>query len=71
VKPGTYNFEIVKHCMYLARILTNNNELRPEIEKRITNANTAYEICPLLKSQSVPRAEKTKIYKTIIRPMAM
>jgi hypothetical protein len=44
--------------------------LRPEIEKRITNANTAYEHCPQLKSQSELRAEKTKIYKTIIRPVA-
>jgi len=63
-------FEIVKHCTYLAKILTNKNELRPEIEKRITNVNTAYELCPLLKSQSVIRAEKIKICKTIIRPVA-
>jgi hypothetical protein len=60
----------VKHCTYLAKILTNKNELRPEIETRITNANTACELRPLLKSQSVLRAEKIKIYKTIIRPVA-
>jgi hypothetical protein len=70
VKTGTCNFEIVKHCTYLAKILTNKNELRPEIEKRITNVNTAYELRPLLKSQSVIRAEKIKICKTIIRPVA-
>jgi hypothetical protein len=27
VKTGTCNFEIMKHCTYLARILTNKNEL--------------------------------------------
>lgn len=60
VKTGTCNFEIVKHCTYHARILSNKNELRPEIEERITNANTAHGLCPLLKSQSVLRTEKNK-----------
>jgi len=31
----------VKDYTYLGTILINKNELRPEIEKRITNANTA------------------------------
>ena len=31
VKLGTYNFEIVKDYTYLGTILTNKNELRPEI----------------------------------------
>jgi len=71
VNLGTCNFEIVKDCMYLGKILTNKNELRPEIAKRITNANTAY--CALLclrKSHKVLRAEKVKICKTLIRPVA-
>ena len=33
VKLGTFNFEIVKGFTYLGTILTNKNELRPEIEK--------------------------------------
>jgi 5-hydroxyisourate hydrolase-like protein (transthyretin family) len=70
VKIGTYNFEIVEDYTYLGTVLTNKNELRPEIEKRITNANRAhYALLPLLKSQSVCRAEKVKIYKTLIRPV--
>jgi hypothetical protein len=45
--------------------------MRPEIAKRITNANRAYcAVLPLLKSQSVLRAEKLKICKILIRPMA-
>jgi hypothetical protein len=36
---------------------------------RITNASTAYyALLPLLKSQSVLRAEKIIIYKTLMRP---
>jgi len=31
----------VKDYTYLGTILTNKNGLRPETEKRITNANTA------------------------------
>jgi hypothetical protein len=70
VKMGTYNFEIVKDYTYLGTVLTNKNELRPEIEKRITNANRAYyALLPILKSQSVLRTERVKIYKTLIRPV--
>ena len=35
VKLGTYNFEIVEDCTYLGTILTNKNELRPDIEKEL------------------------------------
>jgi hypothetical protein len=34
------------------------------------NANGAYAVRPLLKSQSVLRVEKVKISKTLIRPVA-
>ena len=51
VTLGMYNFEIVKDCTYFGTVLTNTNELRPEIGKRITNANRAYyALLPLLKS---------------------
>jgi hypothetical protein len=70
VKMRTYNFEIVKAYTYLGTVLTNKNELRPEIEKRITNSNRAYyALLPVLKSQLALRAEKVKIYKTLIRPV--
>jgi hypothetical protein len=60
--------QIISHS---STILTNKNELRPEIEKRITNANKAYyALLTLLKSQSVLREEKIKIYKTLRRPVA-
>jgi hypothetical protein len=41
------------------------------LKKRITIANRAYdELLPLLKSQSVHRAEKMKICKTLTKPVA-
>jgi hypothetical protein len=57
VKFGTYAFEIVKDCTYLGTVLTDKNELRPEIKKTITNENRAYyELLPVLKNQSIHRA---------------
>jgi hypothetical protein len=38
VKIGAYNFDTVKDYTYLGTILTNKNELRSEIENRITYA---------------------------------
>ena len=35
VKLSVFNFEIMKGYTYLAEILTNKRELRPEIEKKI------------------------------------
>ena len=66
----TYSFEVVKEFTYLGTLITNNNELRPEIEKRIFNANRAYyALLPVLKSQAIYRTEKIRIYKTLIRPV--
>ena len=71
MKLGTYNFEIVKGYSCLGTVLTSKKELRPEIEIRITNLKRVYyALLPLLKSPSVLRAEKIKICKTLIRPMA-
>ena len=39
---------------HLGTILANKNELKPEIEKRITNASRAYyEFLRVLKNQSI------------------
>jgi len=50
---------------------SNKSELIPETKKIITDSNTAYyALLPLLKGQSVLSAEKIKICKTLIRPVA-
>ena len=45
------------------------NELRSKIVKRSTN-RVCHTVLPLLKSQSVLIAEKSKFRKTVIRPVA-
>ena len=55
----------MKDYTYLGKILTNTNELKPEFEKRIMNANRVYYVLlSVLKSQSLLSAEKIKICKT-------
>jgi len=62
---------MLKGYTYLGKILRNKNELKPENEKSITNANRSYyALLHLLKGQSVLRAEKIKIHKPLIRPVA-
>ena len=68
VKLGTYNFEIVKDYTYLGTLLTNENELRPEVEKEANRSY--YALLPLVKGQSLLRAEKINICKTLITPVA-
>ena len=49
---------------------TNNNDLKPEIEKMILHANRAYyALNPILKIHADHRAEKIKIYKSLIGPV--
>ena len=58
VKLGTCNFATVKDYTYHGAILTDENELRPETENIIISINRAYyTLLPVLKSQSVLRAE--------------
>ena len=43
---------------HLGTILANKNELKPEIEKRITNTSREYyEFLCVLECQSIPRVE--------------
>ena len=60
---------IVKCTEYI--FWQKKSELCLEIKKKFTNANEEYyALLPLLKGQSVLKAEKIKIYKTLIRPVA-
>jgi hypothetical protein len=65
VKLRTYNFVIVKDYTYFHKVLTNKNELRPEIEKRITNAfRTYYTLLPLVRLKQHSEQEKKILDKT-------
>ena len=60
---ATYEFEVVSEFTYLGTLLKNNNDLKPEIEKKILLANRAYYAqTPILNSHDVHRAEKIKKY---------
>ena len=51
----------MKYNTYLGTILTNTNELRPEIEKIITNANIAhYVLAAVLYSRANQYSERKK-----------
>jgi hypothetical protein len=52
---------------YLAEILTNKHDLRPEIEKEIKKANRANRAFLVLKNHKGLRAETIKMCKTLIR----
>ncbi|KAJ4450459.1 hypothetical protein ANN_01884 [Periplaneta americana] len=70
VKMGTYKFEKVKEFTYLGSILTANNDLRNEVQRRINLANRAYySLLPIVKNKIISREIKIKIYKTLIRPI--
>jgi hypothetical protein len=51
----------VKDYTYLGTVLTNKNELRPEIENRNTHAKRAcYTLLPLLKEPISTQSRKNK-----------
>jgi len=53
---------MVKVCTCLGIILAYTNKLRQRLKKRFMNANRAY--------YAFIRAEKMKIYRTLIKPVA-
>ena len=63
VKLGTYNFGIVKDYTYLGTIITNKNELRPEIEKRITRTKRAYYTLLRLLKEPISTQSKKNLKK--------
>lgn len=68
VKMGTYKFEKVKEFTYLGSILTANNDISNEVQRRINSANRAYySLLPIVKNKIISREIKIKIYKTLIR----
>ena len=67
---GDLTFEGVHDFVYLGSSVNDSNNVSYEIERRIISGNKAYYAnLNLLKSQILSRKSKTKIYKTIIRPV--
>lgn len=70
IKVRNHNFEKVNNFKYLGATITANNDILEEVKQRITAGNKAYySSYNMLKNKNISRKTKTKIYKTIIRPV--
>jgi hypothetical protein len=69
---GDKTFEDVKKFVYLGSLVTPNNDVSLEIQRRIQTANRCF--CGLrkqLQSRHLSRSTKNIIYNTLIRPVLL
>lgn len=70
IQLNNTDIEIVENFKYLGSIVNKENDELVEIKERILRANKAYfSMIDLLKSQTIHRNNKIRLYKTIIRPI--
>ncbi len=66
-----YNIEVVQSFKYLGSTLNVNNSIDEEINTRMLQATRSYYgLRKLIASRYLSRVTKTKLYKTLIRPIA-
>ena len=56
---------------YLGVTVTNRNDIREEIKRRINMGNACYYSLKILSSRLLSKKLKVKIYKTIILPVVL
>lgn len=67
---GTFQFQSVKNFSYLGSEIDHQNDINPEIRRRIIAANRCFfGLRPLLKSHLIKRRTKIMLYKTLIKPV--
>jgi hypothetical protein len=69
---GDKNFEVVNEYVYLRALVTPNNDVGLEIQRRIQTANRCF--CVLqkhLRSSHLARQTKLPLYKTLIHSVLM
>lgn len=67
---GDYRFEAIAEFIYLGSMFNKNNDILPEVRRRLAAANKAFfGLRHLLKTNSLSRKTKLLIYKTLIRPV--
>ncbi|KAJ4435173.1 hypothetical protein ANN_23749 [Periplaneta americana] len=72
IKIGDLSFEKVEKFKYLGATVTNINDTREEIKRRINVGNVCYYSVEKLLSSSLPSKNlKVRIYKTIILPVLL
>ena len=65
-------FERVGDFKYLGSLITENSDNKTEIKARIMAGNTSYySVLPLLRSKTVSRTTKIRMYKTTTRPAVL
>ncbi|KAJ4441433.1 hypothetical protein ANN_11288 [Periplaneta americana] len=72
IKIGDLSFEEVEKFKYLGATVTNINDTREEIKRRINMGNTCYySVEKLLSSSLLSKNLKVRIYKTVILPAVL
>ncbi|KAJ4425701.1 hypothetical protein ANN_27897 [Periplaneta americana] len=72
IKIGDLSFEEVEKFKYLGATVTNLNDTREEIKRRINMGNACYySVEKLLSSSLLSKSLKVRIYKTVILPVLL
>ncbi|KAJ4445342.1 hypothetical protein ANN_07147 [Periplaneta americana] len=72
IKIGDLSFEEVEKFKYLGATVTNINDTREEIKRRINMENACYySVKKLLSSSLLSKNLKVRIYKTVILPVVL
>jgi hypothetical protein len=75
VKGATINgvtYEGVAEFIYLGTLISNDNSVEKEIQRRILAGNRTYfAVISLFMSRLLSRATKILLYKTLIRPVVL
>ncbi|KAJ4433757.1 hypothetical protein ANN_16069 [Periplaneta americana] len=72
IKVGDLSFEEVEKFTYLGATVTNVNDTREEIKRRINMGNACYySVEKLLSSNLLSKNLKVRIYKTVILPVVL
>ena len=70
IKIGNLSFEVMEKFRYRGATVTNINDTRKEIKRRINMGNACYySVEKLLSSSLLSKYVKVRIYKTVILPV--
>ncbi|KAJ4450303.1 hypothetical protein ANN_01723 [Periplaneta americana] len=72
IKIGDLSFEEVEKFKYLGATVTNINDTREDIKRRINMGNACYySVAKILSSSLLSKNLKVRIYKTVVLPVAL